>query len=518
MKPVLSRAQSRDLDRRAMDVCGVPGISLMENAGRGAAEAIVAMCVEQTRVVIVCGAGNNAGDGYVIARRLLTARDPSRVFSLIEPERLRGDAKANYDALTGLSQSVVLCDSEEALSQLQAELAALGEADILVDAIFGTGLDRNIEGHFARAIVLMNDCLARRVALDIPSGVCADTGAVLGTALNADVTTTFAQHKLGLCTSQGARHAGQVHLVDIGIPAEVARAVGFDAELVEELDAAEWFQPRTPDVHKRSAGHVLCFAGSRGTSGAALLCAQGALRGGAGLVTLAGFSDTLSVLEPRVLEAMTANIDETALEASLDSLLARVDSVVIGPGFGLDARAEKVVEHVLGSAQCPIIVDADALTCLVPRLSELKAREAALVMTPHPGELGRMLGATSAAVEANRFEAVTRAAELTGAVVLLKGPYTLIAKVGQRTWINDGASPVLATAGSGDVLSGVIGALACGHEPRRAAALGAFVHARSGRNWQLTTGADRGMLAREIADGVPAVFAELARSGHALPD
>ncbi len=501
-----------------MEVCGVPGISLMENAGRGAAEAIVAMCVEHTRVVIVCGAGNNAGDGYVIARRLLTAREPSRVFSLVAPERLRGDAKANYDALTGLSQSVVLCDSEEALAKLEAELAALGPADILVDGIFGTGLDRNIEGHFARAIALMNECLARRVALDIPSGVCADTGAVLGIAVNADVTTTFAQHKLGLCTSQGARHVGELQLVDIGIPAEVARAVGFDAELVEELDAAEWLHPRSPDVHKRSAGHVLCFAGSRGTSGAALLCAQGALRGGAGLVTLAGFPDTLSVLEPRVLEAMTTRIEEAALGTSLNSLIAKSDSVVVGPGFGLDVRAEKVVEHLVRTAECPIIVDADALTCLAPRLSGLKACRGELVLTPHPGELGRMLGTNSAEVETNRFAAVARAADLSGAVVLLKGPFTLIAKAGERLWINDGASPVLATAGSGDVLSGLIGALACGLEPRRAAALGAFVHARSGRNWQLATGADRGMLAREIADGVPGVFAELARSSQALPD
>lgn len=490
----------------------------MESAGGGAAEIVKQLCAAGSRVLVVCGGGNNAGDGYVVARRLLEAGRRVSVVSLVAPERLGGDAEKNYQAHAALSEEPTLCDLGEALPLLQAELAALGTNDVIVDAVFGTGLDRAVEGRFARALTLLNGSPARRIALDVPSGLCADTGNVLGTAVLAQDTVCFAERKLGLCTSTGARHGGRVHVVDIGIPAGLAQDVGFESELVEAVDARSWLVPRSLDVHKRSAGHVLCFAGSPGTSGAALLCAQGALRSGAGLVTLAGFSETRDVLEPRVLEAMTAALDEGQLEASLDALLVRADSVVIGPGFGTGERERRVIRHVALRANNPVVVDADAITCFAQDAAELAQSSASLVLTPHPGELGRLLGCSTAEVEANRFLSATRAAKETGAVVVLKGPYSLVARAGERTWVNDGAAPVLATAGSGDVLAGAVAAFACGLDAKRAAAIAVYLHALSGRLWQRRSGADRGMLAREIADGIPLAIAELANGPGMLPD
>jgi NAD(P)H-hydrate epimerase len=519
MIPVVSRDRIRALDRHAVDVCKVPSLVLMENAGRGAAELVTRrisdLGVSGAPVAIVCGAGNNGGDGFVVARRLRAGGHDARVFLVAKPEQLKGDARANYDAWIGVGGGVVGVGDGEAprLSD------GISPCPIVVDGLFGTGLDRNVSGLFADVIGRFNVLRAHRVALDIPSGLDANTGRPLGVAVRAHDTVTFAAMKLGLVTSSGAEHAGKITVADIGVPPTLLDAMGAPpAFFVEESDARGWLSPRPLALHKGGAGHVVLVAGSPGKTGAALLAARGALRAGAGLVTVCTSPEAADALDLRVLEEMTLRIDPARIEASLDEALERATAVVVGPGLGLGPDARRIVDHVVFGFGGPKVVDADALTHLSGRLGELVKARGALVLTPHPGEMARLLGVKTVDVEGDRFEAVSRAVGASGAVVLLKGARTLIGAPGQATLVNSSGCPALATAGSGDVLSGITAAfLATIDDARRAATLAAFVHGRSGERWSAQTGADRGLLAHEIADGVPGVLAGLTRPEASLP-
>ena len=504
MIPVLSREQMREFDRHAIEVCRVPSLVLMENAGRNAATILLrALGDRPGRVVIVAGPGNNGGDGFVVARRVLTLGHDAEVFLLGDPERLKGDARANHDAWRGLGGRVsVVADDFAFLTQLAA-------TDAIVDALLGTGLDRVVEGSVLGVIEAMNASPARRFALDIPSGLDANTGSALGAAVRAEATITFGHLKLGLATPRGAEHAGDVHVVDIGVPGDLSREVGHSALGLENVDVAELIGSRRVSSHKGSAGHVLVVAGSQGKTGAALLVARGALRAGAGLATLCTFPDAAAALDQRVLEEMTLRIDPDHIEASLDAALARTDVVAIGPGLGLDERARRVVDHVVRGWDGPKVVDADALSLLVGRVETLKSAKGTLILTPHPGELGRLLGTSANEVERDRFSALRRIVELSGAIVLLKGARTLIGAPGEVPTVILAGSPALATAGSGDVLTGVLAACSQELTPRFAALAGAHLHALAGERWAERVGADRGLLAHEIADAIPEALAFL---------
>lgn len=515
MIPVLTREQSRALDQLAMSE-GVPGLVLMENAGRGAAEHVAARALPTAKVVVVCGPGNNGGDGFVLARHLLLMGRGVSVFLAADPTSLRGDALENYHALLGQGQAVVSGTSDGFIDTLANEVASLSRADVTVDALFGTGLDRPIAGRHARVLDVLSHGAARRIALDLPSGMDANTGQRLGAALPASETLTFACPKPGLLTPAGVELAGPFVVVDIGIaPALIAR-LGYDAEVPEAEDVATWLTPRTACLHKHSAGHVLVVAGGAGTRGAALLAARGASRAGAGLVTLVSDEEGARALEPRVLEEMITTLDGADPLASLDVVLTRASSVVVGPGLGTTEDARRTAQHVGLRAPCPVVLDADALTAFAGRLAELRAAAGPRVLTPHAGELARLLGVTSKGIEADRFGSVKRAAEESGATVLLKGAHTLVATPGERTRVNATGSAVLATAGSGDVLAGVVAALSIGLAPAEAALAGACLHGLSGDAWAGAHG-DRGMLAREIADGVPDALVGLATRRRVLP-
>jgi NAD(P)H-hydrate epimerase len=515
MTPVLSRDQSRAVDHHAVTVCRVPGLVLMENAGRGAAELVLErLRVAPGAVAVVCGAGNNGGDGFVVARRLLCVGQPVRVLFASARERLSGDALTNHDAWLGVGGPVVSI-TEDNLALLESELA---RASIVVDAVFGTGLDREVTGFLAAVIDLINRAPGLRVALDVPSGLDADTGSALGVAVRAHETVTFAALKLGLETSTGAGYAGRVTVSDIGVPPRVLDAVGSSARMLGAADVRSWLAPRRLAAHKGEAGRVVVVAGSPGKTGAALLVARGAFRAGAGLVTLCASPETADALDRRVLEEMTARIDPARVGESLKAHLATADAVVVGPGLGLDAAARAVADHVVLEHAGLVVVDADALTHLAGRLVELRGAKGLLVLTPHPGELGRLLGIGAAEVERDRFRAVKAAVEASRAIVLLKGARTLIGAPGELTVVNPSGTPALATAGSGDVLSGVVAAmLAALPDPFRAACAAAYVHGLAGELWARSRGADRGLLAHEIADGVPAVLAGLTAEPSVLP-
>ncbi|MEZ4301520.1 MAG: NAD(P)H-hydrate dehydratase [Polyangiaceae bacterium] len=454
------------------------------------------------------------GDGFVVARHLLARGAEVEVFLVGASEKVTGESRINHDAYIDLGGTFTECPDEDSLAPLALSLAT---ADIAVDALFGTGLDRPVRGTLARAIEMLNDAKCaniptrpRIVALDVPSGLDSDSGAPLGNAVQADDTVTFGHLKVGLLTPAGARLSGHIHVVDLGVPDRlIVPMVGHIAEVIERRSVAASLAPREASVHKHQAGNVLVVAGSPGKLGAAYLAGSSAMSAGAGLVTLCTWPDAKTALEARVVELMTAAIDPHRISGSLDEALAGKRAVAVGPGLGLDERARIAVDHVVLGWDGVKVVDADALTLFVGRPDVMSKARGHLILTPHPGELGRLLGRDGRAIEEDRFGAVLEAVQLTRATVVLKGARTIVATPDKRMFICMSGNPVLATAGSGDVLTGIIAAFACHLPPDRATCAGVLVHALAGDLWRARTGSDRGMLASEIASLVPEVLAAL---------
>ena len=508
MIPVLSREQMRAFDAHAIEVAKVPSLVLMENAGRGAADVIVreALGGEATgkRAVVVCGTGNNGGDGFVVARHLLVRGAEVDVFLVGSEDRLTPDCRANHAAFAGLGGRATGAGEAGLGSALRA---ALAHADVVVDALFGIGLDRPVEAPISEVVAAINEVARAVVALDVPSGMHADTGVTLGVAVEADLTVTFAHPKLGHLTGHGAHLSGEVHVVDIGVPGwlRTERA----ASLLASSDVAALLPPRAVDAHKYRAGHVALLAGSPGKVGAAVLAARGVLRAGAGAATIVTWGDAAPMLESRAVEVMTARIEQgDALFEQIDAALTGKRAVVVGPGFGTGERAWAAIRHVLASFTGPIVADADALTLHARAIEDFGAASGRAILTPHAGELARLLGTTAEEIEADRFAAVRLAAQRSRSVVVLKGPHTLVAAPDGRVVVGSTGNPALATAGSGDVLAGICGALACGLPPFEAAYAAVYVHGAAGDAWKARH-TDRGLLASEIADEVPGVLAKL---------
>ncbi len=540
MIPVLSRAEMRAFDKCAIETCHVPGVVLMENAGRGAADVLSAMIeADRTtlgrrtarepresfptrhvrapgqpasypldaRVVVVCGTGNNGGDGFVVARHLLARGASVTVVMTGKSENVTGDARINHDAYIDLGGLCIELPEGTPLETLTVELR---RADYVIDAIFGTGLDRPIHGRLFEVIEAVNHATARTVALDIPSGLDADSGSPLGIAVEADDTVTFGHLKIGLLTPDGARLAGNVHVVDLGVPdAKILEQVGHVAEVINEHKIGALFTRREPNVHKHAAGNVLVMAGSEGKIGAAVLTGRSAMRAGAGLVTVATWPDAARALAARATETMTTALDTARLEASIDAALEGRRVVAIGPGFGLDEAARRAVDHVVLGWNGLKIVDADAITHFSGRAHDLAGAKGRIILTPHPGELGRLVGRSGHEVEQDRFGAVREAVALTHATVVLKGARTIIATPDRKLFICMAGNPALATAGSGDVLTGIIAALGCTLGTVDAACAGVLLHAMAGDLWSKQTGSDRGLLASELCDVLPQLIATL---------
>lgn len=503
MRPILSREQIRAYDAFAVEHCRVPGVVLMENAGRGAADIIAEMAEpDGGAIVVACGRGNNGGDGLVVARHLRARGFEVRVFLLDQPQTVKGDARLNLDAFLGLGGEIeVLEDGFAALAD------ALDRAQLAIDALLGTGLDRPVEGPHAGAIDALNDAPCPCVSLDLPSGLDADTGAVHGKVVHADVTITFAAHKAGLVQGASAEHAGDIEVVGLGIfDGAVLAHTGWLGCFIEPRAVRLALGERAPDTNKYQSGNVLVVAGSAGKSGAALLAARAALRAGAGIATIASWPDAIATLEPRVEEVMTCTIDPEAIRESLSAALVKRASVAIGPGLGLDVHARALTEEVVLGFKGPVVVDADAISAFAGRPEVIAGAPAARVITPHAGELARLLGTSSSDVERDRFGAVREAAARTGATVVLKGRHTLVAS-GSVVAVCDVGNEVLATAGSGDVLTGVCAALLCGAPAHDAASAAVYLHALAADRWREAVGADRGMIAGDLVEGLPGAIA-----------
>ncbi len=504
---LLSRAEAREMDRRAIEHWGIPGLLLMEHAARGAFEALVEWLPDRLdRVLVVGGPGNNGGDGWALCRHLLLAGVRPRGLLVGMPERLRGDASTNWEASRRMGVELQAVRPEEAAARIEA-LAA--EASLLVDALFGTGLDRPVRGGYAEALAAMEAAQSPVVALDVPSGVCADSGQLLGPAPRCILTVSFGALKRGLLQHPGRSRAGRLQVASIGVPPPSSASVlRFGVE-----EATTRLAPRPSDAHKGSAGRVLVVAGSPGKGGAAALAARGALRGGAGLVTVASRAPWAAHGVPGLPEAMTLPLPESA-EAAIELVLGeaeRADVLVVGPGLGLDAVAARLVERIARDAPVPAVLDADALTLLAEgRLNALRDAAAPRWLTPHPGEAGRLLERSVDWVQRDRYLAARELAERTGQLVVLKGAGTVVAPA-----LDEGASllcphgtAALATGGTGDVLAGLCAALmaAEGSDPEVAASA-VVLHSIAGE--YAARGSDRGVLAHEVADQIPIVFSEL---------
>lgn len=464
MLPVFTADEMRRVDQRAIRELGIPSATLMENAGRGAARQIVdalpglALPRRGARVAIVCGKGGNGGDGLVVARWLKGAGHRVEVFLLAQPDELRDDAATMLARARqrGIRPKVV--EDDRVLP------GALAGADLVVDAILGTGARGEPAPRHARAIEAINASGRPVVALDVPSGLPADGGPLVGPAVRAVLTTTFAGIKRGLVAGPAVELAGRVAVVDIGVAAaEVVR--GVSTFLVEARDVAPHFPPRPREAHKGGYGHVLLVAGSVGKTGAAALAARAAMRAGAGLVTVATAVSAQPVVASLILEAMSEPLPETpahslalAARDRLGELAERRDAVALGPGLGLHEDTQALARSLVFECARPFVVDADALTALAGHLERLPGAPAARCLTPHPGEMARMLGVSVAEVQRDRIATVRQFATAWHAHVVLKGATSVIGLPDGTVLLNPTGNPGMASGGTGDVLTGILGA------------------------------------------------------------
>lgn len=516
---LLTADEMRELDRRAIEEIGIPGVVLMENAGRGAAELLCRRFAGlwPGPVLILAGKGNNGGDGYVIARHLLNRGWRVRTVVLTEEERVSGDAAINLRALQRSGGGLTFAPDDRRLS---GALRQKKDNRLVVDALFGTGLASEVGGHYAVAIDWVNAAGLPVLAIDIPSGVDATSGRILGRAVRADLTVTFGLPKLGQAIHPGISLCGALEVVDLGIPASLLAKAGDRHLLVDAAVAAPLLPPRPATGHKGTFGHLLVVAGSTGKAGAAAMTGEGGLRSGAGLVTVACPAGVQSALAIKLTEAMTEPLPEVDGALSLQALAAlqglaeEKSALALGPGLGQADETFALVRRLLRESSLPLVLDADGLNAVVGHLAVLRERPpGSAVLTPHPGEMARLTGSTVAEVEADRVGVAREFAHRHRVVLVLKGARTVIALPDGRVRLNGSGNPGLASGGMGDVLTGLIGGLlAQGLSPGDAAVLGVYLHGRAADRLQSTQG-NAGMLATDLLRELPATRKELADIG-----
>jgi len=492
LDPLYEAEEMRAVDAWAIDGQGVPSLDLMERAGTGLARCVT-RAARPGPVRVVIGKGNNGGDGLVVARLLREEGREVDVLAIAPPDEFQGDAAANLDALPGPLPEPF-------------DPAALEGSGVVLDALLGTGFSGEPRDPAAGAIAAINAQDAPVVACDVPSGVDASTGEVLGEAVRADVTCTFHGSKVGLHVAPGAYHSGTVEPIDIGIPrgAPAPDRAGLISERVLGL-----YPHRGREESKFTSGVVVVAGGARGLTGAPTMAAMAAQRAGAGYVQAAVPASAELALSLRLLEGMTRafpEVDGAHTPEGVDVLLEmahRSGAVVLGPGLGRSEGAASFAREVARRLEQPLLIDADGLNAHAARLESLRERTAPTVLTPHAGELGRLLERDSEAIASHRLACAREAARLSGAVVLLKGDDTIVADPEGRVSISPGGTPALATAGTGDVLSGLIGALlAKGLDALEAAALGTLAHVRAARAAAERLTPD-GVIAGDVIEALP---------------
>ena len=537
MSLLLTAAQMRAIDSAVIEKLGLPGLVLMENAGRGVADIITREKVVVMRTLegfpcpparvrgeqsspashamlgldvrVVCGAGQNGGDGFVVARHLLRRGAKVHVLLALPPAKLTGDAALFAKVLRSLDGDCI--EDLSSVNDAKVWQAHLAGSEVIVDAIFGTGLRSQIEGAPAAAIAGMNATQALRVSVDIPSGLDADTGEIHGCAVQAHITATMGCRKLGLVLDADAP-VGRVEVVDLGVAAESVLFAALErgplCHWLKRDAIARMLPARRATGHKGNAGHLLVIAGSVGKTGAALLAARAALRSGAGLVTIATTASAQAALDAKVVSEMTTCYaqGEAADNNSFATLVAqasRLQAALVGPGIPTGPGMGELVRRLVAELAIPLVVDADALNLLGTEAVSVVAKSvAARILTPHPGEMARLCGCATSEIAKDRLGFARRIAAESGAVVVLKGARTIIAIPDGTAYINPTANDSLGTAGSGDVLGGTIGALlAHGLDAQMAACAGVFVHGAAA-DVAIQTLGSRNLIATDLPDAI----------------
>jgi NAD(P)H-hydrate epimerase len=512
----------RKLDRKAIEDFGISGLILMENAARGT---VNAMCrhfpdLLTKRVGILAGRGNNGGDAFVVARYLLNRGVVCQVYLLTAREEVKGDAAANLAILNRMGAEITEIMNLEAW---EAQRAKIAENEILVDGILGTGVKGPVKGFFHEIIDFVNSLGIPMVSIDIPSGLDADTGQVLGTCIHAFLTVTFGLAKRGLLVQPGANYCGKLVIVDISLPKPAIEAETIRDFLIEGAEFLPFLLPRNPDAHKGEFGHLLVLSGSPGKTGAAALVCQAAIRAGTGLVTL-GIPESLNpIMEAKLTEAMTEPLPETkdhtlGLSAlrRITELYSRKNALAIGPGLSLHPETSRLIQRIVRSADLPAVIDADGLSALVGKIDSIKKNRENLIFTPHPGEMARLLGVRVPEVQQNRIEVARKFAQENGLILVLKGARSIVAGPKGDIFINPTGNAGMASGGMGDVLTGMVGGfLAQGFPSLVAAKLAVYLHGLVG-DFVAHQKGERGMAAMDLIEEIPRVLQALSAGNHQI--
>ncbi|HLG22996.1 MAG TPA: NAD(P)H-hydrate dehydratase [Candidatus Manganitrophaceae bacterium] len=510
---IVTSEEMKTLDRRATEDFGVPSLLLMENAGRGLVDEIEATLgpVAGKQVAILAGRGKNGGDGLVAARHLRMRGAEVFVYLLSPIEKVSGDAQISLKIWIQSGGKLRAFGSFKWPQMAES----LSKSDFIIDALLGTGLSRPVEGNYAKAIAFINRAGRPVAAVDIPSGVSADTGAVLGVAVKADYTFTMALPKRGHFQGEGLELRGGLKVIDIGFPPALIERADVSVDLIAPSIFSGLLAPRPKGIHKGRLGHLLVIAGSTGKRGAAYMTSLAALRAGAGLVTLALPRSLDASAAP--MEIMTLPLPETnegSLSLGAEKFLLQAvegkSAVALGPGLSQNLETQKLIRNLVEKIPLPMVIDADGINALAGDLTILKKKKEPIILTPHPGEMGRLLGKRADFVQQDRFGIAVSFAQKWGVLLVLKGAYTIIAFPDGRLSVNDTGNPGMATAGIGDALTGAVASLIAQGKPLKEAVLmGVHLHGLAGDLAAAPSGG-AGLITSDLIGKIPEAIRALA--------
>jgi hydroxyethylthiazole kinase-like uncharacterized protein yjeF len=515
---VVTAEEMRIIDRKTIEGYGIPGAVLMERAGFSVT-AMIKQVFSPRKVIIISGSGNNGGDGLVVARNLYNEGWDVKVFLTKKPEDLKGDALLQYRVANKLG--IRIYPINDFLTQ---HSSLITRHCIIVDALLGTGLSKNVTGLLSEVISLINRSNVPIVSVDIPSGISSDNGQIMGEAVRADYTVTFGLPKRGHLLYPGAQHSGKLFIEDIGFPEELLNSEKLHIELLMKDKISTLIPQRPRYSHKGNYGHVLIVAGSKGKTGAAIMAAKACLRSGAGLVTIGIPKSLADIFQSRVTEEMTlilpdkgdGTLSQRAFRVILNFLNERATTLAIGPGISVSDDTKKLMDTLIKTSTTPMVIDADGINSLKGERAIFSKSKAPIILTPHPGEMARLFGrqkgvtVKSQDIERNRIDVAVSFTKETGTVLVLKGVPTIIAEPDGKAYINSTGNPGMASAGTGDVLTGMIsGFLSQGLSPVQASILGVYMHGFAGDSAAAEKG-EHSLIATDIIEKVPFAFHSLS--------
>jgi hydroxyethylthiazole kinase-like uncharacterized protein yjeF len=514
---LVKASEIQEMDRITIQELGISGAVLMENAARGAARVFLDHFAPSTnsRVVVLCGRGNNGGDGYVMARYLHQAGFRVTVILLSKLNNVSGDALINLKVIKKMGLEILEVPDAK---RWGTKRRVLRSCDYIIDGILGTGLNSPVKGFYSQVLKYVNALGKPIMAIDIPSGLNADTGQIMGVAIKAELTATFGFPKVGHLIFPGADLVGRLVRIDIGIPDSVATQVPMSSVMTDPSDLSHLFAIENQDIHKGNRGHLLVLSGSTGKTGAATLTALGGLRAGAGLVTLGVPKSLNPILESKLTEAMTEPLPETSdgslslkAEKRIRALMEGKTALALGPGLSTDHETASLVRRIVAGSRLPMVIDADGLNALSQDQASISNCSQSAILTPHPGEMARLTGMKTSAIQHDRIGTSIQFVKKYGCYLVLKGARTLVAQPDGKLYVNPTGNPALSSGGAGDVLTGLIGGfLARGWSMAEAAIAGVYLHGMAADYLAEDMG-QVGVLAGELLDVLPELMFSLSR-------